>query len=302
MLALCAANAMEQAMSFSLSIPHLPHTQSSFFWPMQVMCSKKRQAMRGLYGFCRAVDDIADGVLDVDEKHHRLDEWTAEVERVFGGMPQTGVGRMIVDTQTHFRQDKQHFLDIIAGMRMDVSGQMVCPNLDALELYCYRVASCVGLLALPIFGCHDEKDRQFAISLGHALQLTNILRDVLSDAEVGRIYLPKEWLQGVGIDALRPDEVIARTVAIRPVCRALSDKAREHYTEADNYLVASHRMRLLPALLMRDLYQRLYRRMMKDGWSYQVPYSVTVGDKLSLIYRVLVYQLAPAACLIKAIT
>ncbi len=164
---------------------------SSFFYAFLFLEAEQRRAMMALYAFCREVDDIADEISDQTVAMQKIGFWREELHRAFHDKPQHPVGIELKWARDHFSLDEELFVEILDGMLMDISGKPILKASD-LSLYCYRVAGVVGLLSIEIFGYSSRKSRDFATSLGEALQLTNILRDLKADAAIGRIYLPQE--------------------------------------------------------------------------------------------------------------
>ncbi|HKJ70613.1 MAG TPA: presqualene diphosphate synthase HpnD [Gammaproteobacteria bacterium] len=227
---------------------------SSFYYAFQFLPSPKKEAIHALYAFCREVDDAVDEVSDPTAAQARLAFWRGEVEAVFGGSPQHPVGQALAEATRHFELEKSYFLEIIDGVEMDLHQSRYATFSD-LQLYCYRVASVVGLLSIEIFGYSDRRTRKYAHNLGIAFQLTNILRDVAEDAARGRIYLPQEDLEAFGVSeadilARRPSPEFGRLVAFE------IERAGEYYRHALEELPESDRYRQLPGLIMAAIYRR----------------------------------------------
>lgn len=227
---------------------------SSFYYAFLFLPPVKRAAIHALYAFCREVDDAVDDVVDPTAALARLAFWRGEVEAVFGGNPQHPVGQGLAEAVRHFDLGKAHLLEIIDGVEMDLHQQRY-PTFSDLQLYCYRVASAVGLLSIEIFGYTDPRTRDFAHDLGLAFQLTNILRDVGEDAARGRIYLPQEDLQAFGVaeaDILkgRPEPEFQRLAAFE------AERAEGFYRQALEKLPDADRYAQLPALIMAAIYRR----------------------------------------------
>lgn len=238
---------------------------SSFYWAMRILPPARRQAMFAIYAFCRVVDDIADGDAPDAEKRHQLAEWRTEIGRIYDGTPVHPVARALVRPAHTYGLGKDDFHAVIDGMEMDVGAGIRAPDLKILELYCRRVAGAVGLLSIRAFGTGGPKAEEFAIALGSALQLTNILRDLKEDAAVGRLYLPSELLRRYGIIADDPDEVL-RHPALPAVCDDLARIARERFDRAEAALAECDRQTLRPAVVMMMHYRRILGRMMEGGW------------------------------------
>lgn len=148
---------------------------------------------------------------------------------------------------------------------MDARGPIRAPSLSELEAYCIRVASAVGLLCIRIFGEAGEDGRDVARALGLALQYTNILRDVREDAEMGRLYLPRELLEANGIRSTDPDEVL-RHPNLWAVCTDLSVLAEREFEIAEQAMARCNRRAMRPAIIMMKVYQRTLSQMQRRGW------------------------------------
>ncbi len=173
---------------------------SSFYYSFRFLPGEKRRAITALYAFCREVDDVVDECSDADVARTTLNWWRSEVASVYGGIPQHPVAQALVPVVQRFNLSQEHLLEIIDGMEMDLD-QPRYADFKSLQLYCYRVASVVGLLAAGIFGYTDRKTLKYAHDLGIAFQLTNIIRDVGEDARRNRIYIPMDEMQQFGVTA-----------------------------------------------------------------------------------------------------
>lgn len=245
----------------------LPATiESSFFLPFELLTGSRRFAFRALYHYCRTVDDGVDGPVSAADARAHLLFWHDELERMYDGMPTHPVALALQPHIRTYNLSHTHFRDMLAGFEMDYSGIMRKPGLEVLNLYCYRVASTVGLLCCEIMGCTQSSSRQFAIQLGKAVQLVNILRDIAEDADQNRIYLPRELLQRYGLDHASANTLLAHGDALRSVCAALADRAYDHFRQASLLVHRQDRPRLLPALIMRDIYMRLLEKLEQAGW------------------------------------
>ncbi len=169
-------------------------SKSSFYYAFNLLPSEKRDAMNTVYAFCRQTDDIIDEGNDSDDiKFEKLHKWRIELEKAFLGHSDYVLLNKLGKTILQFNIPVDPFFELLKGMEMDLQRKNYL-TFDDLTLYCYRVASTVGLMCIEIFGYKNKSTKNFAIDLGIALQLTNILRDVKKDALRGRIYLPKEDL------------------------------------------------------------------------------------------------------------
>jgi squalene synthase HpnD len=239
---------------------------SSFYTAMRLLPAAEREAMFAIYAFCRKVDDIADDPgPSPSERRAALDAWRDGLEALYAGR-ESGLCAELVGPIQRFALQKNDFLAIIDGMQMDVDADIRAPDFDTLDLYCDRVASAVGRLSVAIFGMDEAIGRDLAHHLGRALQFTNILRDIDEDAEVGRLYLPREALAHAGIGSCDPHKVLAAPT-VDSACRFVAIKARDHYRRADAIMNAHPRGRLRAPRLMSAVYGEILRRMEVKGWS-----------------------------------
>jgi presqualene diphosphate synthase len=241
---------------------------SSFYWGMRILPEDRRDAMFAIYAFCREVDDIADGDAPDDEKRRQLDGWRAAIEALYAddqAGEDTPVLRALAFAIQKYSLEKKDFFEVIAGMEMDTEGTIVAPDWAHLELYCNRVAGAVGLLSVCVFGDSSAKAQEFAISLGTALQLTNILRDLKDDAEMGRLYLPREAIAALGIPTDTPDGVLA-SAKLPEICASVAERARQKYADADRLLRDCDARALKPAVVMMMNYRRVLDRLIANGW------------------------------------
>ena len=186
---------------------------------MRILPRAQREAMFEIYSFCRAVDDIADDPGPREPRREQLARWRADIDAVYRGAPPPQLGGLAQAVRT-FDLQREDFIAIIDGMEMDVIADIRAPDRATLDLYCDRVACAVGRLSVRVFGMEREAGLALAHHLGRALQLTNILRDLDEDASLGRLYLPREALHAVGIEATDPAKVIAQP-AIADACATI---------------------------------------------------------------------------------
>ena len=261
---------------------------TSFYWAMRLLPREKREAMFAVYAFCREVDDIADGPGSDAARSESLTAWHKEIEALYDGRPQGMIARALVGPVARFGLRRNDFIEIIRGVEMDARGTMRVPAMNELELYCSRVAGAVGLLSVRVFGCDDPRADEFALAVGHALQLTNILRDVAEDAAVGRVYLPRETLEAAGIYTRDPEAVLVHP-ALPRACAELGRVARRRFDEARSILATMatvNRRALRPAIIMMVVYSRLLDRLVRGGWHrLDPPVSLPRAEKMWIALR-----------------
>lgn len=241
-------------------------SSSSFYIAMRLMPRAEREAMFAIYAFCRKVDDIADdGVGTRAERHEKLDGWRADLASLYAGAA-PGQAAFLAPWVGRYGLRQQDFLAVLDGMAMDVAEDIVAPDLARLDLYCDRVASAVGRLSIKVFGMEEGPGFALAHHLGRALQLTNILRDIDEDATLGRLYLPREYLEESGITALDPRAIVA-SPCIDGVCRRLAQVAQHHYGQARAILDAQPKGRLKTPRLMGAVYSGILDASLEAGFA-----------------------------------
>jgi phytoene synthase len=238
---------------------------TSFFWAMRLLPAPRREAMFAIYAFCREVDDVADEEAPAADKVLRLEDWRAEIDRLYTGAPTFPTTRALARPVAEYGLEKADFLALIEGMEMDAGEAIRAPTMTALEYYCDRVACAVGRLSIRAFGATEPAAREVAYALGQALQLTNILRDPKEDAVRGRLYLPAELLDKHEIGTNDPMAVLAHP-RLPDVCRDLAAVARRRFDEADAAIAQCARQPMRPAIVMKEIYSRYLDRLVAGGW------------------------------------
>lgn len=237
---------------------------SSFYYSFLFLPTEKREAITALYAFCREVDDVVDECRDPSLAHSTLDWWRAEVARSWQGQATHPVGQALQDILPRYPLPEELFHEIIDGMEMDLT-QSRYLDFKNLQLYCYRVASVVGLLTVEIFGYQDRQTLKYAHDMGMALQLTNIIRDVGEDARRGRIYLPIEELERFEV----PAKDILGAQHSEAFCALMAFQAKrayQFYDQALAQLPATDRKAQRPGLIMGAIYRTLLDEIVADGF------------------------------------
>ena len=238
---------------------------TSFYWAMRLLPRHRRNAMYAIYAFCREVDDIADGERPVEHKIAALNAWREEIDAVYAGHPRYLVARALSEPVSRYHLRRDDFVAVIDGMEMDAREAIRAPDLVLLDLYCARVASAVGHLSVHIFGDPSDAAHAVAESLGRALQLTNILRDLDEDAGRGRLYLPREVLDRHGIRGTYPKAVL-RHPALSAVCREVAAIAEQHFQLSMRAMESCSRRSMRPAAVMAAIYHATLSALLRSGW------------------------------------
>jgi phytoene synthase len=235
--------------------------KTSFYYSFLVLPAAQRRAIIAVWDFCRAVDDAVD---EGGGGGEAVAFWRAELARCFdGGAPQTPQGRALQPFISRFDLPREAFEDVIDGVAMDLHTSRY-RTFDELLEYCRRVASAVGMICIKIFGC-SPKAREYALHLGIALQLTNIIRDVKDDLARGRVYLPLDDLEAAGC-RVEDLERGAVTPAVRALLEFECRRAREFYARAVAARPPEDRRRLVAAEIMRAVYFETLRRIEQCGF------------------------------------
>ncbi len=237
---------------------------SSFYYSFLFLPPEQRQAITALYAFCREVDDVVDECDDSNVARIKLEWWRSEVNALFAGNPSHPVTQALSTSIKVFNLPQEHFIEIIDGMAMDLD-QFSYQNFKELSLYCYRVASVVGLMAAEIFGYQDRMTLKYAHNLGMAFQLTNILRDVAEDAQRGRIYIPADEMERFGVSV---DDILDQKMspAVVELMKFQAQRAHSFYDKAFSQLPATDRYSQKSGIIMAAIYQATLKEIEADGY------------------------------------
>lgn len=237
---------------------------SSFYYSFLFLTPEQRKAITALYAFCREVDDVVDECNDPDIAITKLQWWRNEIKNLFGNQPQHPVTKALEPHIKTFNLAQEYFQEIIDGMEMDLT-QVSYPTFKDLSLYCYRVASAVGLLSVEIFGYEDRNTVKYAHHLGMAFQLTNILRDIHEDLMRGRIYMPEDEMKkfGVSTQDLRHPETNNQ---LRELLNFQVKRARGYYQSAFEHLPDCDRYNQRCGIIMAEIYLKLLDEIERDNY------------------------------------
>jgi 15-cis-phytoene synthase len=269
-------------------------SKSSFYYAFTLLDKPKREAMNTVYAFCRKTDDIVDeGNESFDIKYERLRKWRIELEKALYGTSDYPLFNKLNQIIRQFNIPIEPFFELIAGMEMDLQRDRYL-SFEELTQYCYRVASTVGLMCIEIFGYKNKSTKDYAVNLGLAMQLTNILRDVKKDSQVGRIYLPQNDMKAFDYSE---NDLMERKYNPNFVSlmKHEADRAEEYFTKANNALDLDDKRSMFPARAMQHIYHKLltkledenfdvFNKKIKVGGIEKVAISVGVWAKYSLVY------------------
>lgn len=240
---------------------------TNFYYSFLALPPDKRRAIVAVWDFCRAIDDAVDEASSTDAARQEIARWRSELAAAFDrGVPRSPQAIALAPLVPRFNLPRSAFEALIEGVEMDL-GCRRYETFDELYEYCIRVASAVGLICLEIFGYRDTRSRQYAIDLGVALQLTNILRDVPGDLRRGRVYIPQQDLRDHGCseaDLEREARAAGngvRSGAVKALLRQQAERAREYYERAARELPRADRRRLAAAEIMGAIYRGILTRI-----------------------------------------
>lgn len=269
-------------------------SKSSFYYAFSLLPSPKREAMNTVYAFCRKTDDIVDEGTDCEDiKYERLRKWRIEFEKALHGQSTYPLLNKLTNVIRQFNIPLDPFFELIIGMEMDLQRKRYL-SFDDLVQYCYRVASTVGLMCIEIFGYKNNSAKDYAINLGVAMQLTNILRDVGKDIDNGRIYIPQYDLERFNYTE---NDLIQKKYNDNFVSLMSfeSQRAKYFFDKADQSLDFEDKPSLFPARAMQHIYFKLLRKIQAadyDVLNHQIrvntlekaAISLGVWAKYSLVY------------------
>ena len=237
---------------------------TSFYWSMRLLPRNRRLGIYSVYAFCREVDDIADCDLPPSKKLEKLGEWREEINKVFSGVPKTLIGQALQSSAKAFGLNKIDFLSVIDGMEQDSALEVRIRNWESLEDYMDLVSCSVGRLSNPIFGIRGDENEKLAESLGQALQLTNILRDLFEDASNNRLYVPRDMIREQGIFSKIPSEVILHP-EFKEIYKKIIKRAEILFERACSIISAGDRKNVVPTSLMLQNYWRVLKKLEKTN-------------------------------------
>ncbi len=259
-------------------------SRTNFAISFQLLPERKREAIHTVYAFCRCTDDIVDEGGEKGEKAALLARWTEELGRSLAGESEYALLNKLAVIAKNFNIPVEHFFLLIDGMRMDLEKNRYS-TFDELYEYCYRVASSVGLMCASIFGYKKLSALNYAVNLGIALQMTNIIRDVQSDARMGRIYLPHEDMERFGYteDMLFGGEY---NEAFVQLLRLEASRAHRYYEAARASLQREDHRAFIAARIMDGVYSRLLASMERENFRvFDHRFSVSSTSKLFIALR-----------------
>ncbi len=267
-----------------MGIENNSYKQSSFGPAFFFLSNRRRKALAVYYEFCRLMDDLADEP-QVKNPLEELAGWQQEIRRIFQHVPETELGKQLVQVIDDFGLTEDRFFLLIEGMRADVEGK-IYSTLEDLNWYLYRVAVVVGLATLDILGIKGANAQELALLLGNAVQLTNIIRDVPADADMRRVYLPLDLLAQEG---LSKEDVLSKCKPERvaAVLALLARQADTYYEKAFKQMKFFPRFKMLPCRMMGCVYAKNLAKIRKKDFLFQTPIKLTKVEKITGVFHAL---------------
>lgn len=282
-----AGEALSLAEAYAYCRQITQRSSSNFYYAFRLLPRERHDALCAFYAFCRFVDDIADQPVEGQPHGQKeritqlLNTWREELDRCYMAQPRHPISQALADAVRRFPIRQEDLSGIIDGVEMDLSRTRY-QTFSELYEYCYRVASLVGLVCIEIFGYRALQTREYAINLGVAFQLTNILRDVGEDAQRARIYLPLEDLARFGYS----EQELLGGVYNEPFLRLMTfegERAQDYYRRAVGLLARQDRRSLVAAEAMRLIYRRLLKKIEMQKFDvFQQRVTLTTPCKLGL--------------------
>ncbi|MEG8947565.1 presqualene diphosphate synthase HpnD [Rosettibacter firmus] len=269
-------------------------SKSSFYYAFSLLPREKREAMNTVYAFCRKTDDIVDeSNEDENIKYEQLRKWRNELEKALHGQSEFFLLNKLAKIIRQFNIPLEPFFELISGVEMDLQKKSYI-SFDDLIHYCYRVASTVGLMCIEIFGYKNNSAKDYAVNLGIAMQLTNILRDVGKDVDKGRIYLPQKDLIKFNYTE---KELIQKKYNsnFKQLMEFESERALYYFQKAEQFIDYEDKPLLFPARAMQHIYLKLLKKIKNKEYDVlnnqirvntfeKAAISLGVWAKYSLIY------------------
>ncbi len=285
------------ATTLELAYEHCRHVAKeqarNFYYAFRTLPAHKRRAIYAVYAFCRYCDDIADEPLPEEERSHRFGLVRGMLSNLDSGEAADPIFAALQDASRTFEIPMSYYSEVVDGVEMDLTWTRF-RDFDELRAYCYKVASVVGLICVEIFGYKDVRAREYAVDLGIAMQLTNILRDIREDADRGRIYIPQDELERFGYS-----EAELTSGVVNDAFRALMEfqvaRARRYFDSGGRLMpLLSPDSRACPAVL-RSLYRALLDRIEAAGYDvFERRIRLSTTEKLFLAARLWVSNAVPA--------
>ena len=265
------------------------NSKSNFYYSFLFLPKRKREAINLLYSFCQVADTIADVSFPVEIKIKSMIEFKNELKLCFEGKSNITLLNKLAVMAKEFSINQSLLFELLEGMDMDLNNKKY-KSFAELEIYCYKVASVVGLMSSKIFGYKHKETDQYAITLGKALQLTNILRDVKNDYQMGRIYIPQEDLDsyGISIDDIREENF---SKELRSLLKHYYDKTLNYYNSVEQLINKEDSKNFYVARIMKNIYFNILKKIEKQNFDvFKGNFKLSKFQKLYIAFKTFLFD------------
>jgi phytoene synthase len=265
------------------------NSKSNFYYSFLFLPKRKREAINLLYSFCQVADTIADSNSPIEVKIKTMIEFKKELKLCFEGKSNITLLNKLAIVTKEFSINQSLLFELLEGMDMDLNNKEYKSFLE-LEIYCYKVASVVGLMSSKIFGYEHKETEQYAITLGKALQLTNILRDIKSDCQMGRIYIPQDDLDSYGISA---DDIKKEKFSneFKSLLKHYYNMTLNYYNCVEQLINKEDRKNFYVARIMKNIYFAILRKIEKQNFDvFKGKFKLSKFQKLYIALKTVIFD------------
>ena len=260
---------------------------TSFFWGMKRLPKEQKRAMFALYAFCREVDDIADEKnLKKKNKLNQISVWEKKINSIFKERNfKDSLSKELLEAVKKFDLNKSDFISIIKGMKMDINEDIKFPSKKKFELYCDRVAVAVGYISINIFGIKSSEGRNYALNLGRAFQITNIVRDFKEDANRSRCYIPINYLKKYKIKKNLKD--LCNSSELNLILQDLLEEANFYFLKSNKISLKLDSKKIIASETMKLFYETIHQKMYKKKIDLDKRVKLNFYEKLKIFIKII---------------
>ena len=260
---------------------------TSFFWGMKRLPKEQKRAMFALYAFCREVDDIADEKnLKKKNKLNQISVWEKKINSIFKERKfKDSLSKELLEAIKKFDLNKSDFISIIKGMKMDINEDIKFPSKKKFELYCDRVAVAVGYISINIFGIKSSEGRNYALNLGRAFQITNIVRDFKEDANRSRCYIPINYLEKYKIKKNLKD--LCNSSELNLILQDLLEEANFYFIKSNKISLKLDSKKIIASETMKLFYETIHQKMYKKKIDLDKRVKLNFYEKLKIFIKII---------------
>ena len=260
---------------------------TSFFWGMKRLPKEQKRAMFALYAFCREIDDIADEKdLEKKVKLKQISIWEKKINLIFKEKQlNDSLSKELFEAVRKFGLKKSNFISIIQGMKMDIIEDIKFPSKKKFDLYCDRVAVAVGYISINIFGINSSEGRNYALNLGRAFQITNIVRDFKEDANRSRCYVPINYLKKYKIKKNLKD--LCNSSELNLILQELLEEANSYFSKSNKISLKLDSKKIIASETMKFFYETIHQKMYKKKIDLDKKIKLNFFEKLRIFIKII---------------